>query len=680
MRLYSLAVLRKSPLFSRKMDGSAANHQAVAPHQQSTLIRTDQVVKIPHLNEQQKAQHTQLVRNYWEILNTRSQSSPEYQAAHKGLAQLSQSLMKGMRIYQQNIRQQQQQQQSQAAAVAAAAAAAAQGGPRPGANPQNFTQLLPQIQAKVNSLSFYLPPSISKEQSGQWLTEAKLRYGIALQKQEMGRARVMEIRQQIQHRQAAGPLTQEEVQEFKTRQMQGEKLHREGAEFLAKFKEQQEGFKAHNAQQVGSQGPAPGQPAQVVAGAGNQSATTAGTGAAVTASGIQSNIPAAIRPTQSQPPAPHTINSAVNAARSQAGQTTQTVPPQPSTQTQMATPTTATTQASVPAITNQSQPPPPLTAGPVQGQTPVAPAATPQAPPTEGTAVQALTPQGPPRPLSHQAAIAQATQNYSNTSGTPTTASNSTTTSTTAAATIQPSSSGTPVTANTHSHPPGYIPNRSADNQSRGQTMAIPKTLNVSTPEPVSMGPARPTLSGGPSQAGMGPMGQPAIQKHPGYVLEGEGQRVLSKKKLNELVFQVTGGGEGEALTPEAEEVSLSHPPSLLLFLLLLFLLLLQCLSFNEHNKSCVYAGQLIYFVNGNVSSSSFKWPMTLWTTSFPSPVVCQNFVNHPPLRFVTSSLYWSENTICASLDLQLMIYVRSRKLNHRKVGYRRCLQSKQPK
>lgn len=58
----------------------------------------------------------------------------------------------------------------------------------------------------------------------------------------------------------------------------------------------------------------------------------------------------------------------------------------------------------------------------------------------------------------------------------------------------------------------------------------------------------------------MGPMGQPAIQRHPGYVLEGEGERVLSKKKLEELVRQVTGGTggegeEGEGLTAEVEEV-----------------------------------------------------------------------------------------------------------------------------
>ncbi|KAL9091257.1 MAG: hypothetical protein Q9165_004891 [Trypethelium subeluteriae] len=88
----------------------------------------------------------------------------------------------------------------------------------------------------------------------------------------------------------------------------------------------------------------------------------------------------------------------------------------------------------------------------------------------------------------------------------------------------------------------------------------IPKTLNTTSPlPPVSMGAAaRPTL-GGPVNGAPGMVGQPAVQKQPGYILEGEGDRVLSKKKLDELVRQVTGGGEGpgESLTPEVEEAIL---------------------------------------------------------------------------------------------------------------------------
>ena len=46
----------------------------------------------------------------------------------------------------------------------------------------------------------------------------------------------------------------------------------------------------------------------------------------------------------------------------------------------------------------------------------------------------------------------------------------------------------------------------------------------------------------------------PGIQKAPPFTLEGEGDHVLSKRKLDELVRQVTGGGEGDGLTPEVEE------------------------------------------------------------------------------------------------------------------------------
>jgi len=104
----------------------------------------------------------------------------------------------------------------------------------------------------------------------------------------------------------------------------------------------------------------------------------------------------------------------------------------------------------------------------------------------------------------------------------------------------------------------GYhsIPNR---DQMSNSKMPIPKTLNVAQPQPVSMGPARPTM-GGPGNGAPGMMGQPVMQKLPTFQLEGEGDRVLSKRKLDELVRQVTGGGEGpggESLTPEVEEAML---------------------------------------------------------------------------------------------------------------------------
>lgn len=59
-------------------------------------------------------------------------------------------------------------------------------------------------------------------------------------------------------------------------------------------------------------------------------------------------------------------------------------------------------------------------------------------------------------------------------------------------------------------------------------------------------------------------MQQPGIQRPPPFTLEGEGDRVLSKRKLDELVRQVTGAApaasdseSSNVLTPEVEEVML---------------------------------------------------------------------------------------------------------------------------
>lgn len=56
-------------------------------------------------------------------------------------------------------------------------------------------------------------------------------------------------------------------------------------------------------------------------------------------------------------------------------------------------------------------------------------------------------------------------------------------------------------------------------------------------------------------------MNNPAIAKIPAYNHEAEGDHVLSKKKMDELVRQVCGGSsegqDGNLLSPEVEEVSM---------------------------------------------------------------------------------------------------------------------------
>ncbi|KAJ5288574.1 hypothetical protein N7478_001604 [Penicillium angulare] len=549
------------------LQGQAGQPMAQAPAQQhSNLIRTDQVQKLPHLNEAQKAQHTQLVRSLWEQLNTRDPQSQEYQHAQLKLSQLSQNLMKGMRLFQQNrqqaIQQQQQQQQQvqqqqvqqqqvqqqqvqqqqvqqqqvqqqqvqpnqpQAATQQGQAVQRTQSN-----NPQNLNQLLPQIQNKVNSLTFYLPPNVTQEQVQTWIPEARLRYGIALQKQEVGRARLADLRQQYSQRQAQANMSQDEVQEFKNRQLAAEKLFREGSDFLNKFKEQQESFKMQSQQNPQMSPPAQAttipttQPSPAVS-AQTQPAPNAQAGSVAASTGM---------PGQAPTPAPHTINSAVNAARNQAGQTAMS----PSTsQSGQAPPSASATPApsNAPPLSHRPQPP-------SQQGTPGAQVTFSQTPNPDGSTPSASSSQpvnlGPPRPLSHQAAMQQAAQNYStNQNQQP----------------QQPQQQNmSQAAANQQAHPQGYLANRSADASSRNINMHIPKTLNISTPEPVTMPSSRPSLTGGPNH-GPGMISQPAIQKHPGYVLEGEGQHVLSKKMLDILVRQVTGGGEGEMLTPDAEE------------------------------------------------------------------------------------------------------------------------------
>ena len=492
--------------------------------------------KLPHLDQKQKGDYGGVVRGLWELINSRDSQSPEYQNALIRLNQISQTLMKGMRAYQQN-----RQQQAQAAAQN-------QQGQRPQAlNPQNFSQLLPQIQQKISNVQFLPPPNFAPEQVQQWLAEAKLRYGIALQKYEVGRARITEVRQQVAQRQTAGTMSREEMQEFKNRQLAAEKVLREGSDFLSKFRDQQETIKSQRAQHLG-QTPAvkeaapfqlQAQPNGQIQARGQgqaqpQSAHPSQTQVNATGPGAENrpaNASAQSHPGQPPAPAPHTINSAVTAARNQAGQASAS----PVTSQPNQTPTTQIPSA-ISAPPQQQQAP--------QGsfaQTQNQAISTPtSATPTTG-APQPSQQQEQPRPLSHQAAMQQAAQSYANNVN------------------QQQQNMPQAPAVNPHAHPQGYIPNRNSENSTRNTHMPIPKSLNVSTPEPIPMAPARPSLSGGPSHGAMGMMGQPAIQKHPGYVLEGEGQRVLSKKMLDTLVRQVTGGGEGEGLTPDAEEVRAQH-------------------------------------------------------------------------------------------------------------------------
>ncbi|KAI9653285.1 MAG: Transcription initiation factor TFIID subunit 12 [Alyxoria varia] len=98
--------------------------------------------------------------------------------------------------------------------------------------------------------------------------------------------------------------------------------------------------------------------------------------------------------------------------------------------------------------------------------------------------------------------------------------------------------------------------NRPEVEKAAGNKWPMTRNFSPGAPNPVTMPSARPTLTG-TSNGALGTMGQPAIQQPPNFSLQGADDRVLDKKKLDELVRQVCGGGEeghGQGLQPEVEE------------------------------------------------------------------------------------------------------------------------------
>ena len=465
-------------------DNSLQNRpqQPGATAQQGSLIRAEQVKKLPHLREEQKAQNEVVISKLWEIINGTPQGSEQHTKAYARLSAISTTMMQDMKKFHALKRQQQQQQQQ-------AAQGHPQAQPQMGINaqgqslnnPQNngqiFAQLNPGIQQRVNEQHFYYPPQMVEgtRAAEEWLREAKARYGQALSRSEVAKTKMREFQISVQNRQKAGnPLTASEEEIYKNKLEQCRKAIAEASSFMEKFKEQQAQFQRQQPQQRFANHTMASQMSD-----SNEAAASANMQSAGGAQG----------------PPGHTIDSALSAARESA---------------------VATQNAGSPTV---AQAPTAQSATPVTGQYPQ------PSPYNNQDGHSQLN--GPARPHSQQ--------------GMPGPHQN------------QPYNSQVPPSA-THAHPQqGFNPVKKETLQ------PISKTLSVTEPKPVPMPASRPTLTGGPS-IGMGQMSQPAIPSMPGYVLESsEDGRLLSKKKLNDLVREVTGPGGEEQLTPEVEEVIICH-------------------------------------------------------------------------------------------------------------------------
>jgi transcription initiation factor TFIID subunit 12 len=503
------------------------------PRRSMQLFRPEQMRNLPgQFTPEEKTKWETGLRQLWTTMEGHAPDTPQHQDAKNKLLQFSKTLTAKIQTFR---AQAQAAQQAVGARPASQRQSQGQGGESNGANPPGAQQRQPpkisaNIMEHVNTFPFIIPSQLTQgsQEAVKWLNEAKNRYVKGLMTMETASGRLKALEGIEKKRNEEGkPFSPEEEKEFKEKKEAFEKQHSEAKSFVDGFRAQQK-----NAQRASQQGHGPQQ-------GGNGNANGGQTPVRPQANLQQPSNPA-LQNTQ-------TVNAAIEAARNQ-----QMVGVRPSMQQNGQAPQNANAPSTVPqhqggqvqAIKQEAGVPQINTqmGGRPMQQNGSPQSAVPQSaqsigPPQSATSAQV------PRALTHQVALQTAARTYSSgqTSGTPN------------------------VMGHSHPHPPAP---RETQNVMTNK-MPIPKHLPeraTAQPQPVAMPQPRPTYSGGPSNSGSGVMSQPALSKTPGYSMEGDGGRVLSKKKLDELVRQVTGGGDstegGESLTPDVESVCV-----LLLFL-----------------------------------------------------------------------------------------------------------------
>ena len=488
-----------------------------------TLVRPDQIPKLTNLPEERKAQYIQGVGSLWERIKSHPPESQEYQLAYRRLHEASESLKKHMaQLGPAQNGQRPPNATQQPPNFRPPAQQAGQGG----AN-LPIEALSQRVQENIKKFAFVVPADIAAQGPDRvqfWLRQIKQKYGNILQSYENAQIKLGELTT-VQHQQQkeGRQITPQEAQQLNQWKNQYERTSHQAKDLLSKFRMSQDAIRANqkgaSTVSTNAANPPKGPPPPAASSTEHPQSI------------LDSHPTAAVNTVSDHQGQAHTVSSALDAARNHSGSAGR---PGSSAEkngqnNQGAIDQAATTQApESQAATEHSQGRQNsnhTSSAPPQHQSPPGINSGPNMPPG-------------PHPLSHQAAISQSAKNYS-----------------------QHTLHNSATQASTHSHP--QLSGR--DPQTNNTKMPITKDLKVPQPQPVTMGPARPSLTGGPSNGAMGPMGQPAIQKHPGYVLEGDGERVLGRKKLEELVRQVTGGvdgEEGETLSAAAEEVRPGSKPT----------------------------------------------------------------------------------------------------------------------
>ena len=477
------------------------------------LLKPEDVPKIPNFSDETKSKYLEGITKLWQQIRNLSPEHESYQAAHRKLSEVTSQVQIHMR---RNVAQ----------LTVGGTAPTASSSTIPDVRPQNqqAVQISQKVAQSAMNLNLVVPPNVAaqgQETAQRWIKDTKQKYAHHLQSYETCLAQLHEITQTVEARQREGKsFSEQEKQDLAKKKSNADGMRAQAREQILKIKQQQDHFKSA---MLGANGAA-----QQIEGSANGS----NQGSNVESGEIKSiSQETQLRHLPEHQGQVHTVSSALEKARQNAG----------SNERNATSPTNASSgqpsSSQVPGQQSQHiKTEPSNTQMPLNIHADTAPPNSQHNSPQVGQPPVNLS-QGP-YPLSHQAAMASAAQKYAQQNF------------------QQPTPQST-----THAHPP--ISNR-PDPQNNNVKFSIPKELKVGTPQPVTMGPARPTLSGGPSNGASGPMGLPAIPRHPGFVLEGEGDRVLSKKRLQQLMKEVTGASEGddaEVMSPDVEEVWLNVQP-----------------------------------------------------------------------------------------------------------------------
>lgn len=591
---------------SQQAPVASAAAAATAAAQRTPMYQPSHIRNLPTLSDDEKNKYEAGLKGLWAKANNPALNPQEQNAAKQKIIEFSRMLIGKIQL--RRSQQTQPGQQSQQAAQASQAQpsptpARPQGVP----TPQNQPQLQPQqasaqaqmasaqqtpannaamktengaaaagpaanaqlganaqrtpvpdhILTHVNKMTIRAPPAFADRPAdgAKWVEDMRGRYSKALMTMESAKSKMTGLDNFKDERiKANNPLKEEEMKHYQARKDHHLKTHNDALKWA-------EGFRKTQAQ-VGSQAVANGAGASATAAQQSDVAQQGG----VAAQSVQGTVQNASTPVnaaemaRNQQAAVANRAGTANGTATPAQQAARTANPPPP----MQTPRGQQQQQRPMPKPDQIQPAAINTAvanavGQAQSAgTPTQSAARVQTPQTQTP----VTAAGPTRALSHSAAMSLANQRANNTPGS-------------AAMNNQQSNTGTPVSAgvvnqnvmgsgvqqqqgHTHAHPTQQQPTI----QSK---LPIPKHLpekSTAVPMGVSVGgginTGRPTMSQGSGTLG-GVMNQPSVPRVPSYQHEAEGDHVLSKKKLDELVRQVCGGSaeglDANLLTPDVEEV-----------------------------------------------------------------------------------------------------------------------------